>query len=199
MKCSEAVEAIIKHRGRSLVVSTMSAIKHVDRLDPEGLNIACVPLMGGASALGLGLAIAQPDRPVLVLDGDGSLVMQLGSLVSSAEIRPPNFVHFVFNNGVWFENLANMPIPSARTLDFVGLAKAAGNSAVSRFSEATALDAAMPDLMASNGPRFVELVIEPEGNALWSGSNVQAELKDIHFTRMGDEARRMRQQLLQKA
>ena len=195
MKCSDAVETIIRHRGRAIVVSTMTAIKHVDRLDPEGLNIACVPLMGGASALGLGLAVAQPDRPVLVLDGDGSLVMQLGSLVSTAEIRPPNFVHFVFNNGVWFENLANIPIPSAGRLDFTGLAKAAGNAAVSRYNTAAELDAAMPRLLGSPGPHFVELVIEPEGSALWSSTNPQAELKDIHFTRMADEARRIRERL----
>ena len=197
MKCSEAVETIIKHRGRAIVVSTMSAIKHVDRLDPDGLNIACVPLMGGASALGLGLAVAQPGRPVLVLDGDGSLVMQLGSLVSTAEIQPPNFIHFVFNNGVWFENLANIPIPSATKLDFTGLAKAAGIPKVSRYATATELDAAMPGLLASKGPHFVELVIEPEGSAMWSGSNLQAELKDFHFTRMGDEARRLRERLQQ--
>ena len=197
MKCSEAVETIIRHRGRAIVVSTMSAIKHVDRLDPDGLNIACVPLMGGASALGLGLALAQPDRPVLVLDGDGSLVMQLGSLVSTAELRPPNFVHFVFNNGVWFENLANIPIPASGKLDFITLARAAGNAAVSRFHDAAQLEAAMPELTRPSGPRFVELMIEPEGGALWSPGNPQAELKDFHFTRMGDEARRMRERLLQ--
>ena len=116
MRCSEAVEVILKHRGKGIVVSTMSAIKHVDRLDPDGLNIACVPLMGGASALGIGLAIAQPKRTVFVLDGDGSLVMQLGSLVTTAELQPRNLIHFVFNNGVWFENLANLPIPAAGKL-----------------------------------------------------------------------------------
>ena len=197
MKCAEAVEAIIKHRGRAIVVSTMSAIKHVDRLDPEGLNIACVPLMGGASALGLGLALAQPDRPVLVLDGDGSLVMQLGSLVSTAELRPPNFVHFVFNNGVWFENLANIPIPSAGKIDFMALARSTGNAAVSRFRDAAELDRAMPELTQPSGPRFVELMIEPEGASLWSRANPQPDLKDFHFTRMGDEARRMRERLMQ--
>ncbi len=198
MKCSEAVEIILKHRGHAIVVSTMSAIKHVDRLDPDGLNIACVPLMGGASALGLGLAVAQPDRPVLVLDGDGSLVMQLGSLVSTAEISPPNFIHFVFNNGVWFENLANIPIPCGEKLDFMGLAKAAGNPSVTRYATGAELDAAMPGLIGSKGPCFVELVIEPESVALWSGNNLQADLKDFHFTRMGEEARRLRDRLQQR-
>jgi len=195
MKCSQAVETILKHRGRGVVVSTMSAIKHVDRLDPEGLNIACVPLMGGASALGLGLAVAQPDRPVLVLDGDGSLLMQLGSLITTAEITPANFLHFVFNNGVWFENLANLPIPACTRLDFTGLARSAGNPAVHRFEDAAGLDAALPALLASAGPHFVELVIEPEGQGLWSASNPQHDLADFHFERMGDEARALRERL----
>lgn len=195
MKCSQAVETILKHRGRGVVVSTMSAIKHVDRLDPDGLNIACVPLMGGASALGLGLAVAQPGRPVLVLDGDGSLLMQLGSLVTTVEIAPANFVHFVFNNGVWFENLANLPIPAGSRLEFTALARSAGNPAVRRFEDAAALDAALPALLASVGPHFVELVIEPEGQGLWSASNPQHDLVDFHFERMGHEARALRERL----
>lgn len=196
MKCSQAVETILKHRGRGVLVSTMSAIKHVDRLDPDGLNIACVPLMGGASALGLGLAVAQPDRPVLVLDGDGSLLMQLGSLVTTAEIAPANFVHFVFNNGVWFENLANLPIPAGTRLEFTALARSAGNPAVDRFEDAAALDAALPALLSSVGPHFVELVIEPEAQGLWSASNPQHDLADFHFERMGDEARALRERLV---
>lgn len=195
MRCSEAVETILKHRGEGVVVSTMSAIKHVDRLNPDGLNIACVPLMGGASALGLGIAIAQPGRTVLVLDGDGSLVMQLGSLVSTVETCPPNFIHFVFNNGVWFENLANIPIPATGKLDFIGLANAVGNRAAIRLTSVDELDAALPRLMSESGPHFVELVIEPEASLLWSMSNPQAELKDFHFTRMGDEAKSLRQRL----
>lgn len=195
MRCNEAVETILRHRGDGIVVSTMSAIKHVDRLDPQGLNIACVPLMGGASAMGLGIAIAQPRRKVLVLDGDGSLVMQLGSLVTTAEVRPSNFVHFVFNNGVWFENLANIAIPAAGKIDFIGLSRAAGTSAVVRIETVAELDSTLPRLLAQDGPHFVELVIEPEGSALWSGSNLQPDLKDLHFTRMGDEVKRLREAL----
>ena len=195
MRCSEAVEVILKHRGKGIVVSTMSAIKHVDRLDPDGLNIACVPLMGGASALGIGLAIAQPERTVFVLDGDGSLVMQLGSLVTTAELQPQNLIHFVFNNGVWFENLANLPIPAAGKLNFTGLAEAAGNPIAWTFSTPQELEEAFPELLGEPGPHFVELIIEPEATSLWSGENLQPDLKDFHFTRMSAEAKRLRQSL----
>ena len=57
--------------------------------------------MGGASSLGLGLALARPDRRVIVFDGDGSLLMQLGSLATIAGAAPRNLVHFLFKNGVY--------------------------------------------------------------------------------------------------
>ena len=57
--------------------------------------------MGSASTIGLGIALAQPQRKVIVVDGDGSLLMQLGSLVTIAGAAPANFFHFVFENGVY--------------------------------------------------------------------------------------------------
>ena len=58
MKCIEAVAAIVEHRASAVIVSTMTAIKCLDQIDKNGLNVACVPLMGGASALGVGIALA---------------------------------------------------------------------------------------------------------------------------------------------
>ena len=126
MKSEEAVQAIVANRGHAVLVPTMTAIKWVDKYDAQGLNVSCVPLMGGASALGLGIALAQPKRPVIVLDGDGSLLMQLPSLVTIASSGAANLVHIVFNNGVWFENLANIPVPGAQVVDFAATAKAVG-------------------------------------------------------------------------
>lgn len=191
MNCDEAVRVILRHRHHALVVTTMSAIKYVDQLDPDGLNIACVPLMGGAAAFGLGIAIARPERPVLVLDGDGSALMQLGTFVTTAAVRPANFVHFVFNNGVWFENLANIPVPGAPHVDYPGLAGAAGYPSVQSCATAEELEAVLGKLLSGAGPHFVELVIEPQSGNLWSSKNLQPDLKDFHFTRMGAEARRL--------
>ena len=65
------------------------------------MAVACVGFMGGASSIGLGLALAEPERRVVVLDGDGSLLMQLGSLATVAGAKPPNYIHFLFNNGIY--------------------------------------------------------------------------------------------------
>lgn len=199
MKCSEAVKAISAKRGNAVIVATMTAIKWLDQFDPSGLNIACVPLMGGASALGLGISLAQPDRPVLVLDGDGSLMMQLGSLVTASEAKPSKFVHFVFKNGVWFENLANLPLPAATRVDYVRLAEGAGYPRAFRAENLAELEAMLPDIFANSGPTLVELTIEPEAVTLWSASNPQVDLKDFHFTRMGDEIRRVQQAIAKPA
>ena len=56
-------------------------------------HIDCLGNMGGAAALGLGLALAQPERRILVVDGDGSLLMQLGTLASVAGAAPANLFH----------------------------------------------------------------------------------------------------------
>jgi thiamine pyrophosphate-dependent acetolactate synthase large subunit-like protein len=196
MKCIEAVAAIVEHRASAVIVSTMTAIKCLDQIDKNGLNVACVPLMGGASALGVGIALARPERKVFALDGDGSLLMQLPSLVGACEAAAPNFVHFVFNNGVWFENLANIPIPGAGRLDFVGLARSAGYRHTFRFTDIGSLRSGLKEVLSVTDPTFVELVIEPEATGLWKDGNTQPDLPDFHFTRLGDEIRDVRSRLL---
>jgi len=199
MKCQEAVAAIASRRADAVIVSTMTAIKWLDQSDKEGLNVACVPLMGGASALGVGIAVPRPERNVLVLDGDGSLLMQLPSLVMAADVAPPNFVHFVFNNGVWFENLANIPIPGAGQVDFQMLARGAGFKRTFRFERIEDLQAALDEVLDGSAPAFVELLIRPEAQGLWKEGNEQPDLPEFHFTRLGDEIRRVRARLIEPA
>jgi len=197
MKSQEAVAAIVGRRAEAVIVSTMTAIKWLDQLDRDGLNVACVPLMGGAGALGVGIAIARPERNVLVLDGDGSVLMQLPSLVMAAESAPPTFVHFVFNNGVWFENLANIPVPGAQGVDFQAIARGAGFKRVFRFESIEDLRENLGEVLDGSAAAFVELVIQPEAAGLWREGNEQPDLPDFHFTRLGDEIRRVRARLTQ--
>lgn len=202
MSNAEAASAIARHRpSDAVVISTMTTLRTFPALSPSELNLSCVPLMGGASALGLGVAVAQPDRTVLVLDGDGSLLMQLGSLATVAGAAPQNLVHFVFDNRVWFEGGANFPLPAANRLDWVGLAEAAGYAAVRGVEDVSTLDAELPEILAVSGPTFVRLAIDPAGTDRppWSGDNPQEETPDRQFLRMGDEARAVRQALGGKA
>ena len=195
MKSREAVEVVIAYIANGIVVPTMSAIKSVDALFKDGPRISCVPLMGGASTLGLGLAIAKPDRPVVVLDGDGSIQMQLGSLLTCVENKAPNFVHIVFNNGVWFENMVNLPVPSADSVDYAGLAKSAGYKSVACYSDVEEFRAGLQGILAAEGPHFIELRIEPASDAIWGSERLQPDLADFHFNRMGIEAHALRERL----
>ena len=195
MKSREAVEVVIENIGNGIVVPTMSAIKSVDALFKDGPRIACVPLMGGASTLGLGLALARPARPVIVLGGDGSIQMQLGSLVTCVENRAPNFVHIVFNNGVWFENMVNLPVPSADSVDYAGLARSAGYKSVATYADVNEFRAGLKAMLATEGPHFIELRIEPASDAIWGTERPQPDLADFHFNRMGIEAQTLRERL----
>lgn len=90
-----------------------------------------VRAMGMASSFGLGLALALPARRVVVLDGDGALLMNLGSLATAGMHQPPNLVHVVWDNGVW-EITGGQSIGSAHGVDLAGVARACGFRQVAR-------------------------------------------------------------------
>src|SRR5437868_9028514 len=117
--------------------------------------------MGSASSIGLGIALAQPGRKVIVMDGDGSLLMQLGSLVTVAGAAPENFYHVVFENGVYATS-GGQPLPAEGRLDFEVMARGAGFAHAARFDDAAGFKAALPGLLDRRGPVFVTLQIEPE-------------------------------------
>jgi sulfopyruvate decarboxylase subunit beta len=157
MKPEEVLRAIAAARGDAICVPTMTTAPAWRDIAPEDLSITCVGFMGGASALGLGLALARPDRRVLVFDGDGSLLMQLGSLATIAGAGPRNLVHFVFKNGVYHTSGAQ-DIPGGLTVDFVTMAKGAGYRGAWTIGELGELHRRLPALLAAEGPVLVELV-----------------------------------------
>jgi sulfopyruvate decarboxylase subunit beta len=81
--------------------------------------------MGLASSMGLGIALTRPDKQVVVLDGDGSVLMNLGGLTTLARYRPRNLVHVVFDNESLL-SVGGFPTATATGSDLAGVAKAAG-------------------------------------------------------------------------
>jgi sulfopyruvate decarboxylase subunit beta len=81
--------------------------------------------MGLASSMGLGIALSKPDRQVVVLDGDGSVLMNLGGLTTLARYRPRNLVHVVFDNESLL-SVGGFPTATATGSDLAGVAAAAG-------------------------------------------------------------------------
>ena len=149
-------------------------------------RINSVPLMGGAAGLGLGLALAQPERRVVVVDGDASLLLELGGLATVATQAPHNLLHCVVHNSTQFTGLANMKMPSCG-FQFAEVASKAGYVHAERITDGAAWAERFPILLAMKGPVFVELMVEPLPQQTKDGFQ-QSELPVNQFFRMGDEA-----------
>jgi phosphonopyruvate decarboxylase len=156
IKPEDALKAIAAARGDAICVPTMTTSPAWRTIAPDDLSVGCVGFMGGASSLGLGLALARPDRRVLVFDGDGSLLMQLGSLATVAGAAPRNLVHFMFKNGVYHTS-GEQEIPGGDGVDFVMMAKGAGYRAAYAIDDLAELKKRLPALLKDEGPILVEL------------------------------------------
>ncbi len=162
MSLEAALDVLARRRENQVVVGTMTANGVWREKSPHDLNLACIGFMGGASTLALGVALAQPERDVWVIDGDGSLMMQLGSLGTIAGAAPSNFVHVVIHNGV-YETSGSQPLPSQQQVDFARMAEGAGYARTASFGDAEEFDSALDELLAADGPTLIQLYTRPGG------------------------------------
>ena len=156
MKPEEVLRAVSAARGDAICVPTMTTAPAWRTLAPDDASVTCVGFMGGASSLGLGLALARPDRRVLVFDGDGSLLMQLGSLATVAGAAPRNLTHFVFKNNVYHTSGAQ-ETPGGLGVDYVLMAKGAGYRKAYAVRELDDFKRRLPAMLSDEGPILVEL------------------------------------------
>lgn len=156
MKPEDVLRVIAAVRGDAICVPTMTTVPAWRTIAPDDLSVTCVGFMGGASSLALGLALARPERRVVVFDGDGSLLMQLGSLATVAAAAPRNLTHFVFNNGVYHTS-GSQEVPGGHAIDFALMARGAGYRAASAIADLDDLRRRLPALLSEEGPVLVEL------------------------------------------
>jgi thiamine pyrophosphate-dependent acetolactate synthase large subunit-like protein len=165
LKNQDAVRVIDSKRNGAIIVPTMNANNVHFGLPTvttdQKMDLPISGAMSKASSVGLGIALAQPDKKVMILDGDGSLLMNLGSLVTLSNKAPKNLYHFLFNNNVYAVT-GGQPIPGAEVSDWEGMAKAAGYAAVFSFDNLEDLTTGLDEVFASEGPVFVHLRVEPE-------------------------------------
>src|SRR5262249_47009015 len=153
----DVLQPLARLRGDSVVVTTMGAVRPWGRLSSDPLDFASADsAMGHAADFALGVALAQPARKVICLNGDGSMLMSLGTLVTIVASGATNFVLFVLENDT-YETTGNQPVPGAGRVDFAGLARAAGFARVHAFAEAGAFAAALPGILAGPGPVCVTI------------------------------------------
>jgi sulfopyruvate decarboxylase subunit beta len=155
----EALEVLARHRAGRVVIPTMASIAPWMELSDTPLDFAYIPsAMGQGPALGLGLALARPERGVVVLNGDGSMLMNLGSLVTLAAHPAPVYL-IVMDNGM-YEVTGGQPTAGTGRVDFGELARAAGIARVYTFDRADAWRAGAAEALAGPGPVFIWLKVE---------------------------------------
>jgi sulfopyruvate decarboxylase subunit beta len=122
----DALKAIYSRLEQQIVVTIMGAVAaELQSIGHRPNFFYLQHAMGLASSMGLGIALAKPDRQVVVLDGDGSVLMNLGGLTTLARYRPRNLVHVVFDNESLL-SVGGFPTATATGSDLAGIAAAAG-------------------------------------------------------------------------
>jgi len=120
--------------------------------------------MGLASSTGLGLALCLPDQQIIVFDGDGSLLMNLGSLSTMARYRPSNLVHVVFDNES-LVSVGGFPTATSTGTDLEGVARAAGIPVVSTVRTVADFNNAVKNALAAKQLTTIVTKVEPTGPA----------------------------------
>ena len=160
MKRDEMLKAFARQRKDEIVVAVYMAAQEITHIAPNDLNYTFVGAMGQGSSHALGLALGRPDKRVVVFDGDGSLLMNLGSLVTIANQAPNNYVHCLCENGC-YETNGSVPLPNAGNIRFTEFAKTAGYKKTYEISELGEWQRKLPEILNQEGPVFVALKVEP--------------------------------------
>ncbi len=135
--------------------------------------------MGHTASIALGVAIGKPEKHIVCLDGDGSLLMHLGALPVIAQFNPPRFLHVLLNNGA-HESVGGQPT-AANHVDFHRLSLAAGYKAYCQASDADSLKVAWSQLENVNGPVLLEIKIQPGSRENLGRPTSTAEENKISF------------------
>jgi sulfopyruvate decarboxylase subunit beta len=161
MKLAEALSVVIPLLRDELVVHANGFISREsfnisDRLG----NFYMIGSMGLASSIALGVALNRPDRRVIVFDGDGNVLMNMGSLAMVGAMQPKNLVHVVFDNEVYGSTGNQRTVSGHVALEEI--ARAAGYPRAQRVDTADTLRRVAQEILAQPGPSFLLIKIEPD-------------------------------------
>ncbi|MFN4089219.1 MAG: thiamine pyrophosphate-dependent enzyme [Alphaproteobacteria bacterium] len=162
MHTADALKAIAAHRKDAIVISGRGSPHWAKISDMEKYDAALGdPAMGGHAGFAFGLALAQPDRKIILFDSEGDLLMSLGILTTIAELAPKNFYHFMLDNEC-YATTGGQPVPNAKNVDYAAIARGCGYPAAHAFTEIDDLTRAVPDILAKPGPVFCAMKVYPE-------------------------------------
>jgi sulfopyruvate decarboxylase subunit beta len=163
MRRADAVATVLARVRDEVVVSANGWIsREACAARDREANFYMLGSMGLAAPIGLGIALAQPARRIVVLDGDGNLLMTLGTLAMIAAQHPARFLHVVLDNERYGSTGGQRSLSETVALD--ELARATGYAHVRRTADADELDDAVAELLQANGPAFLLVKVAPEAD-----------------------------------
>jgi sulfopyruvate decarboxylase subunit beta len=157
-----ALETLRDARGDRVVITSMGSAREWPRLSQHPLDFHYIPsTMGGAIPLALGLALAQPHREFIVVTGDGSLLMNLGSLITVAASGAMNLTIVLVNNAVYEVTGGQTTAAAQAGIAFSKLATDSGIRSVRVFETLASWQSEVAAALDLPGPRFIELRTTP--------------------------------------
>ena len=149
----EAVKIISSHIGNNPIISANGFMsRDLFEVNDKESNFYMIGSMGLASSIGLGIALKNPKKQVFIFDGDGNILMNLGSLVTVGSLKPKNLVHVVFDNHS-HESTGGQPTNSSQ-INLEKIAKAV-NYKIFVIQSKTKLISVLKDIKKLQGPIFL--------------------------------------------
>ena len=177
----EVVKAILERRGDALVVAGLGSSCYDCGVHDHPNNYYLWGAMGGAAMIGLGLALAQPQRRVLVITGDGEMLMGVGSLATIGAQKPSNLAIVVMDNELYAET-GMQPTHTARGVSLAGMAQAAGFAVAETVKTDADLARGIDALYGSASPVFLDVKVSnkryPMSIRLRDGAHIKNRFRE---------------------
>jgi thiamine pyrophosphate-dependent acetolactate synthase large subunit-like protein len=177
----EVVKALLAQRDDALVVAGLGSSCYDAGVYDHPNTFYLWGAMGAAAMIGLGLALAQPRRRVLVITGDGEMLMGLGSFATIGAQKPGNLAIVVLDNELYAET-GMQPTHTARGVDLAGIAKAAGFAVAETVRIEDALDACVGQVYRTPGPVFFDVKVSakryPMSMRLRDGAHIKNRFRE---------------------
>ena len=159
---TELLKTFNRHRGDAIVIPGRGGRFWVGISDKPNLDLPLAdPAMGGHASFALGLAMALPQRRVVLFDSDGDVQMSMGVLATIAEQKPANFYHFMLDNEC-YATTGGQPVPNASRVRYDQLALGNGYPEAHAFDNLETFSINLERILSKPGPVFVALKVKPE-------------------------------------
>jgi len=159
----DALRSVYDQLAQRVVVTIMGAVAaELQSIGHRPSFFYLQHAMGLASSMGLGIALSRPELSVIVLDGDGSVLMNLGALTTMARYRPKNLLHVVFDNESLL-SVGGFPTATSTGSDIAGIARAAGVPRASTVQSIEGFARAVEDALVAEELRTIVAKVEAAG------------------------------------